>query len=66
MTIELDGIRLFYEKSGEGKPLLLIHGNGEDHTIFDKTIALLEKKYCCYVFRGEPDCEKRGMVEMRA
>ena len=48
MTIELDGIRLFYEKSGEGKPLLLIHGNGEDHTIFDKTIALLEKKYCCY------------------
>ena len=48
MFIELNGVRLFYEKRGEGRPLLLVHGNGEDHTIFDQALLLLEKHYCCY------------------
>jgi len=29
--------------------VVLIHGNGEDHTVFDRTVHLLEKKYTCYL-----------------
>ena len=48
MFIELNGVRLFYEKRGEGRPLVLVHGNGEDHNIFDQALLLLEKRFCCY------------------
>lgn len=48
MFIELNGVKLYYEKRGEGRPLLLVHGNGEDHTIFDQALLLLERRFCCY------------------
>ena len=48
MTAEVNGIELYYEKTGQGRPLLMVHGNGEDHTIFDKAIGLLQEKYTCY------------------
>ena len=54
MIAEVNGIRLFYEKSGEGRPLIMVHGNGEDHTIFDEAAALLEKDYC--VIRPDSRC----------
>ena len=31
MFIHVNGVRLFYEKQGTGKPLILLHGNEEDH-----------------------------------
>lgn len=49
MFITVNGYRLYYEKHGEGRPLILLHGNGEDHTIFDRALPLLETKYCCYL-----------------
>lgn len=48
MFIEVNGTRLYYEKRGEGRPLILLHGNGEDHTIFQQALLLLEKRFCCY------------------
>ena len=30
MKILVNGIELFYEISGQGRPLILVHGNGED------------------------------------
>lgn len=36
---------LFYEESGSGQPLLLIHGNGEDHRIFDAAVPLLSRQF---------------------
>ena len=48
MLIEVNGTRLHYEKRGEGRPLILVHGNGEDHTIFQQALLLLEKRFCCY------------------
>lgn len=41
-------VKLYYEAQGKGEPLLLIHGNGEDHTIFDVAIKELEKHYTVY------------------
>lgn len=39
---------LFYEATGQGQPLLLIHGNGEDHSIFDKAVTVLKEHFRVY------------------
>jgi len=49
MFITVNGIRLYYEKHGEGRPLVMLHGNGEDSTIFDRAWPILEKGFCCYL-----------------
>lgn len=38
MKIEVNHIELNYMKEGTGSPLILLHVNGEDYTIFDKLI----------------------------
>ena len=48
MFIHVNGVHLFYEKQGTGKPLILLHGNEEDHRIFDEAIELLKKHYTVY------------------
>ncbi len=48
MYIQINRQILFYDKIGEGRPLLLLHGNGEDHTIFDALIPLLAKNHTVY------------------
>lgn len=36
---------LYYDECGTGQPLILLHGNGEDHHIFDAAIPLLESRF---------------------
>jgi pimeloyl-ACP methyl ester carboxylesterase len=48
MFFESGGVRLFYEKTGGGPPLLLLHGNGENHHIFDKAIVVLQHHFTVY------------------
>lgn len=48
MYIHINRQILFYEKTGEGPPLLLLHGNGEDHTIFDVLTPLLSQTHTVY------------------
>ncbi len=48
MLIGVNGMELYYEKTGQGRPLIMLHGNGEDHSIFDEAIGVLGKKYTCY------------------
>lgn len=45
MKIKVNGIELYYEKYGKGKPIILIHGNQESHEIFDKLIEKLKNNY---------------------
>ena len=33
-TIEVNGVSLYYAVAGEGKPVVLVHGNGGSHTAF--------------------------------
>lgn len=48
MKIEVNGINLFYEEYGEGTPIILIHGNSEEHSIFDKMIEHLKDTHKVY------------------
>ncbi len=45
-TVEVNGIKMHYIVSGEGTPVVLIHGNGEDHTIFRTEIIQLTAAGC--------------------
>lgn len=40
-----DGTRIYYEISGEGSPLFLLHGNGNDARFFSKQIPVFGKHY---------------------
>lgn len=48
MLINLKDVTLFYEKTGSGDPLVLLHGNGEDHKIFAHAIDELSQVYTVY------------------
>jgi pimeloyl-ACP methyl ester carboxylesterase len=41
----LDGLRLYYEEEGSGRPLLLIHGASQDTLSWHDNIGHLAKKY---------------------
>ena len=38
-------IKLYYQEEGQGEPLILLHGNGEDGTYFVHQIAYFRSKY---------------------
>lgn len=48
MMCKVNGLNLYYEKGGRGDALLLIHGNGQTHKIFDKAFPLLTKHFTVY------------------
>lgn len=48
MNMIVNGVTMYYEIIGKGKPLVLVHGNGEDHTIFDCLVEKLKDHYTCY------------------
>lgn len=48
MDIAVNKTTLFYEKEGSGPPMILLHGNGEDHHIFDMAVPELSKQWTVY------------------
>lgn len=56
MEVTINGINLYYENTGSGGPIILLHGNGEDHTIFDKLTEKLSADYTVYT----PDSRCHG------
>ena len=48
MYIQLNGQVIYYEKTGEGSPVILVHGNKESHKIFDVLIPELSKQHTVY------------------
>lgn len=48
MKINVNNITLNYLVKGNGNPLILLHGNGEDLQIFDKLVSKLEKQFTVY------------------
>ena len=60
MFIHVNGVRLFYEKQGTGKPLILLHGNEEDHRIFDEATELLKRHYTVYTVDSRISLSRYG------
>lgn len=48
MRINVNGIDMYYEKCGTGRPLILVHGNGADHNEFKNSIWLLRRYFTVY------------------
>lgn len=44
-TVRYDGADLYYASCGQGEPLLLLHGNGEDSSYFCGQIPSLKRHY---------------------
>ena len=49
MKIAVNGVVLNYEVIGTGEPLIMVHGNSEDHTIFTEAAEVLKDHYTCYL-----------------
>lgn len=49
MKININNVELNYEIIGSGKPLVFLHGNGEDHQTFDLLANALKDEYRCYL-----------------
>lgn len=45
MIAHVNGIDIYYEIIGSGKPLVLLHGNGEDHHTFDELADVMKENY---------------------
>ena len=56
MIAKVNGIELWYRKTGSGRPLVMVHGNGEDHTIFEEAAGVLDGQFACYL----PDSRGHG------
>jgi pimeloyl-ACP methyl ester carboxylesterase len=49
MYITVNGVNLYYETVGHGRPLVMVHGNGEDRSIFYEAARILKDRFCCYL-----------------
>ena len=59
-TVRVNGVCLHYAAVGAGRPVVLVHGNGESHGLFDVEIAqLAEAGYRVYA----PDSRGHGANE---
>ena len=44
-TLEINGIRLAYDRRGKGTPLVLLHGYPLDHQLWDEVVPLLQDQF---------------------
>ncbi|MDR2822477.1 MAG: alpha/beta fold hydrolase [Acholeplasmatales bacterium] len=56
MKLNVNEVFLNYKITGEGSPVILLHGNNEDSSIFDVTAELLKDSYQVY----QVDSRKHG------
>lgn len=70
MKIEINTININYEVHGKGTPIILLHGNSENHKIFDKLIQKLKDNYKVYAIdnrcHGESDNTSKISYELMA
>jgi len=48
LQITVNGTQLFYEQLGHGPAFILLHGNGEDHTLFSQLMTRLATHFTVY------------------
>ncbi len=60
MIIHVNNVDLYYEVIGAGRPLLMIHGNSEEHSIFLEASEVLKDHFTVYLIdsRGHGQSQK--------
>ena len=48
MKIHVNSVELFYTVSGQGEPIIFLHGNGQDHTVFKALSKKMSGEYTVY------------------
>ena len=43
-------MKLYYEETGSGEPMVLLHGNGEDSSYFKNQVEYFSKNYRCLLY----------------
>lgn len=68
MMENVNGVDLFYRTDGNGQPLLLLHGNGEDHTIFNELAAKMKDHFTIYAIdsRDHGKSSRTGEISYHA
>ncbi len=56
MELTVNGVKLYYEKTGSGRPLVMVHCNSMDHKIFRRAAQVLSKHFTVYL----PDSRDHG------
>ena len=56
MELTVNGVRLYYETLGAGRPLVMVHCNSMDHKIFRKAAQKLSQRFTVYL----PDSRDHG------
>lgn len=63
MTLTTPSVTLHYEQAGSGRPLILLHGNGESCAIFDKAMPLLAERFTVYAIDSRGHGESSPVSE---
>lgn len=63
MNITVNNVNLYYEVAGSGAPLVMVHGNGESHRIFDKAVPLLAEHFTCYLLDSRGHGQSQPVTE---
>ncbi|MBR0538253.1 MAG: alpha/beta hydrolase, partial [Clostridia bacterium] len=56
MFLTVNGVKLYYEKTGSGRPLVMVHCNSMDHKIFRRAVKKLSARFTVYC----PDSRDHG------
>jgi pimeloyl-ACP methyl ester carboxylesterase len=61
-----DGVSLYYEDSGSGRPILFIHEFSGDYRAWEMQVRYFARRYRCITYnaRGYPPSDVPGSVEM--
>ena len=54
-TVEIDGLRISYQRAGQGPPLVLFHGAGEDNRIWRRQLEGLADEFTVFAWDA-PGC----------
>jgi len=64
MQITVNGTQLYYAQRGRGPAFILLHGNGEDHTLFSDLITRLADHFTVYALDSRGHGQSQANVAL--